>query len=537
VTLTASTYGVVTTAATDNYGICYVGGQTSNATNLVEMTSNGQLEIVTSATTELASGDKVNFTITGPAVWSSWVLGSEAGTPSLNATQKTFTNLVGGSSNDDIPLSAYLKPTGTGTIQVAITEYEADDAVTHDIELFTITSTTSCGAGVPSSADSTFKLVATGAKASQVACASATTTDADNANYAVDEGAIYLRVDMCDANATLITETTSLLTAEVTSGAVVGAAGSGTTALAATSDKTTYFVVEQFTAGVAWSGTITLKLDGVVVATKSAKIFGAPATIEVSGLDIRQQGAGDGVGGDYVVKDAAGNAIETAITGWDTLTAAQSAVITAGSSSRTPSQSLSSNLAGTTKGQFNFACNSSGPGAVAKGVRLKYTNSLLVSIYSPTFDITCGGAAYTYSASLDKASYVPGDIATLTITAKDAYGNPVYDGDTLGTSSYAVNIAGSNMTAVNAATYSDTFLSGKKEYKFTVGSTEGAYNMVVDLTEFNSASKPQTALAVPYSIKSSSTAVSNADVLKAIVSLIASINKQIAALQKALLKK
>jgi hypothetical protein len=32
-------------------------------------------------------------------------------------------------------------------------------------------------------------------------------------------------------------------------------------------------------------------------------------------------------------------------------------------------------------------------------------------------------------------------------------------------------------------------------------------------------------------------AVSNADVLKAIVSLIASINKQIAALQKALLKK
>jgi hypothetical protein len=38
-------------------------------------------------------------------------------------------------------------------------------------------------------------------------------------------------------------------------------------------------------------------------------------------------------------------------------------------------------------------------------------------------------------------------------------------------------------------------------------------------------------------IASSSTAISLADVLKAIVSLIASINKQIAALQKALLKK
>jgi hypothetical protein len=38
-------------------------------------------------------------------------------------------------------------------------------------------------------------------------------------------------------------------------------------------------------------------------------------------------------------------------------------------------------------------------------------------------------------------------------------------------------------------------------------------------------------------VKSTSTAVTNADVLKAIVSLIASINKQIAALQKAILKK
>ena len=50
--------------------------------------------------------------------------------------------------------------------------------------------------------------------------------------------------------------------------------------------------------------------------------------------------------------------------------------------------------------------------------------------------------------------------------------------------------------------------------------------------EYDTAAK-----TVQYKIASTSTAVSNADVLKAIVSLIASINKQIAALQKALLKK
>jgi len=44
------------------------------------------------------------------------------------------------------------------------------------------------------------------------------------------------------------------------------------------------------------------------------------------------------------------------------------------------------------------------------------------------------------------------------------------------------------------------------------------------------------ALTVAYTV-GAGTAVSNADVLKAIVSLIASINKQIAALQKALLRR
>jgi hypothetical protein len=328
-----------------------------------------------------------------------------------------------------------------------------------------------------------------------------------------------------------------VLTVEVSAGAVVGeSTTTGTASLTATTDKTTYFVIEQATADTAWSGTITVKLGGTVVSTKSAKILGAPATIEVSGLDIRQQGGAESQGGDYVIKDAAGNALEVAIGGFDTFTVAQQTVISSSSTnSRTPSQTLARNLAATTKGQFAYSCNASGPGAVAKGVRLKYTNSLLVSIYSPTFDITCGGAAYTYTASLDKASYVPGDVATLTISAKDSYANPVFDGDTLGTSSYAVNVAGSNMTAVNAATYADTFLGGKKEYKFTVGSTEGAYNMVVDLTEFNSASKPQAAIALPNSIKATTTTVSNADVLKSIVALIASINKQIQALQKLIL--
>ena len=47
----------------------------------------------------------------------------------------------------------------------------------------------------------------------------------------------------------------------------------------------------------------------------------------------------------------------------------------------------------------------------------------------------------------------------------------------------------------------------------------------------------QAATTASVTVKSTSASVTNADVLKAIVSLIASINKQIAALQKALLKR
>jgi hypothetical protein len=149
-----------------------------------------------------------------------------------------------------------------------------------------------------------------------------------------------------------------------------------------------------------------------------------------------------------------------------------------------------------------------------------------------------------YKASLDKASYVPGEIATLTISATDSKGQLPFDvdssgaGNDLGASGAdAVAISLPALTAVTAPTNTDEFVAGKKTYKFTVGTTEGSFSGVVDLPLYNGTPYAQTAQTVSYKVALSSTAISLADVLKAIVSLIASINKQIAALQKALLKK
>jgi hypothetical protein len=85
----------------------------------------------------------------------------------------------------------------------------------------------------------------------------------------------------------------------------------------------------------------------------------------------------------------------------------------------------------------------------------------------------------------------------------------------------------------------DTGTNGVWTYKLRVGTSTGAFAGVVSLPTYNAtASAPaQAAVAIQYKIVSSDGGVSNADVLKAIVSLIASINKQIAALQKALLKR
>ena len=82
-----------------------------------------------------------------------------------------------------------------------------------------------------------------------------------------------------------------------------------------------------------------------------------------------------------------------------------------------------------------------------------------------------------------------------------------------------------------------TGLQGIKTYQFIVGTTEGDFQAIVSAPLINSRNSSQANQTVSYSVKASSSAVSNADVLKAIVSLIASINKQIAALQKALLRR
>jgi hypothetical protein len=152
-----------------------------------------------------------------------------------------------------------------------------------------------------------------------------------------------------------------------------------------------------------------------------------------------------------------------------------------------------------------------------------------VAVYSAVQTAEINKSRHTYTASFDKASYVSGEIMTLTITAKDSAGNVSYDGQTIGTNTIAVGGA----TQLSTIATTDTFLNGVKTYKFSAGSTASGYGWSVDISSGSS----QAAVVGTVQVTEPAGGVSNADVLKAIVSLIASINKQIAALQKALLKR
>jgi hypothetical protein len=129
---------------------------------------------------------------------------------------------------------------------------------------------------------------------------------------------------------------------------------------------------------------------------------------------------------------------------------------------------------------------------------------------------------------MDKASYAPGEIATLTLTGKDSSGRPVSTFTQLSGVTYAFG----GMTAVTAPTNGDVFASGAgiKTYQFSVGTSEGSFVGSFTTTGTVDAS----AKTVQYKVANPNAAVSTNEVLAAIVKLIATINKQIRQLQKQL---
>ena len=310
---------------------------------------------------------------------------------------------------------------------------------------------------------------------------------------------------------------------------------------------------------------VTVQVGGVTVGTKAFTFTGKVAKVTLAGSGnglTTDAGTGSNAGNLLSVsyQDSAGNVVYPGyVAGSNANTNStsypQTNIKDAGISGLGVAVGTSTYPTPTATGTVGFSCgalNSTGQFLV------DYVNADGSTVVSNTIPVTCTGAAYSYTAALDKSTYVPGDIATLTVTFKDSSGALAADkyatsatttlsgtvqssaitGISGGTGGTAPKVTASQLTATSGVTTAgattDVTTDGVIKYVFIVGTTTGAYQAIVDFGQVDESGvgAPQT---VAYKVADGSTSLN--DVLKGIVSLIASINKQIAALAKLVTKK
>jgi hypothetical protein len=435
-------------------------------------------------------------------------------------------------------LFASIKPSAAGTALV-ITGY--DDAASAANWKITVTVVAVASSGAFSASKSNIALTAAGSAPSTANVDTAGVSTVENGTCA------YLYYSLLDANSVQLPTSTSII-AKVSTGMTVGIGAAGALGVATGSygGAATYLAACQATANTAATGTMTLTVNGVDVATRTITIVGQLASITVvEGAIAKRNEAGttDAVYGDfstrnagtwypshtYTAKDAAGNLVPADISIEATSLDAQ--VTALGDDGTADPRNADSDLR---TGGLTFACADTS-GANTK-VQVKATATDTTSIKSNTFTVTCAGDAVNYTASTDKAVYNTGDVMTVTVKGTDKSGKTANDYGIISTTAKLGTIAsGAIASSVNAPADGNTLAAGVKTYKYIIGQTTGTYTIAVNFPNVNNTTYNQSALTLPVSVKSATTEVSNADVLKSIVALIASINKQIQALQKLIL--
>jgi len=355
-----------------------------------------------------------------------------------------------------------------------------------------------------------------------------------------------------DSGALVVTATGGALLS-LTANASTAAAGSTSTVVSARIPSDQVVQVTQATANAPMTSTVTITYNGTTVCTKTITIRGEIASLTVSNVgtgDINNANSITASANTWMAvtigsiertglfnvtaKDSAGN---TVVTNSGGSFAADSATLTTtvqALSITTPATTVSSSsdpFAGLAFG--TWTC---GATAGSSAVKMTWTNSGSGTVVtSPAFDARCADDPYTYTASFDKASYVQGEIATLTVQFLDSKGNKA---NTVGLHNVLATGSFPMLTAVTAFTGQVASKNdGTRTYTFTVGGssavTAGSYVAIVEYASLLAGTKQTPA----YKVGTGSTDVSNAEVLKSIVALIASINKQIQALQKLILKR
>jgi len=391
----------------------------------------------------------------------------------------------------------------------------------------------------------------------------AVATNVDSTAATVNGGSMYVNFALRDAYNNALDSGNILVSA--TGGGFVAygngtitAAGTGATVVAYDGGSGDSVRVTQGTAGTPTSSTVTISYNGTVVCTKTVAFAGAPAKVAVTVLETQNlstsAGKADFLEDGYgraglftvLVTDAAGNQVST---GTDTAVGrtvalgsfAVNAASLAGQTIVTDLSVTSSATQTSTTLPGRVSTGTYTCGATAgevKTAKLDFTITATGKIItSDAFTIRCAGAPSSYTASWDKAKYNQGDLATLTVKFLDSKGFLANSVSGTGTWTSVTPML-TNTSSTGAAAGLGT--TGSKSYLYTVGTTSGmtagTYTSVINFTSLTGAGTAVTATP-SYTLSTGGDTTTNADVLKSIVALIASINKQIQALQKLILKR
>jgi hypothetical protein len=473
-----------------------------------------------------AATNTATSVITGPAKWISSQLDAATVSNTISSDGKTVTHTTAGDG------FIVMEFTGEGQVVVAHSDH---DPVGRSTEYFIAVA--SCDASV-SLGDSLAQLRDdTGAADSNINESGGATV-----GYNAAGQRSYLALDLNDAYGIAVNTTSLALIATTTGGCTINwdaSAASGTTTAVDTgvgnADENLVILGDN----TPRSCTVTVTLGTTTVATKTVLFTGDAATLTIVPSSTSSywtyNNDGSGAAGTanvdaiaYVTKDSAGNTINTGGTPSlsDGTGSQQQTTVAAGTYPSTTQRTVG--LA-----TLDVSTGSASASLGAGTYRLKLTRaSDGVSIYSAVTTANNSSNSYfTYEVSWDKASYNVGDIMTMSVTLKDSGGRLAPDNTEVG-ASVAIVVNGATEATAEAST--DKSTNGAKKYYFSAGTTAAAYGYSVLLPANGSG---QGVVTGTYTIKDPNSGTSNADVLKSIVALIASINKQIRALQKLILKR
>jgi len=451
--------------------------------------------------------------------------------PGLLITSATNTITLSGQS---VPLTTENVSTATVTAATvgSFTMTLKASGGTATTDTIYVTVVTGCTLGTYSLANSLIELQTTRAAADSLV---------DEVAGTVNGGTLYLSTRLRNVYGTALASGTWVATA--TGGAVVGiVAGDSTPTLTAASTAATTATGDYITVAIGqganlenkpWSGTITISYNGTTLVTKNAAITGDIASVVLSSPVIAKTGGNTFRAFVSNAYDSNGSRVAATLlpVASSLGSVVQNLIFTNATSATADTITGNGVTCGSTAGKAE--------------VQAQTTNAAGATILSNKWTQSCAGGLLTYKASLDKAAYNPGEVAVLTVEGLDSNGNRVFgpgadaagdaaaDADrsvALG-STTAASLSGSFLTIVTAAATTDVFVNGLKTYRFVVGSTAGDYQLAVNLSQVTT----DSAKTVKYTINSTGE-ITDTEVYAAIVKLIASINSQIALLQKQLRK-